>query len=517
MNPKKRTAINMIAQLSSFAIGLAINFVLTPYITKYVGKEIYGYVGLAHTFTGYVTVLTVAMNVMLNRYVAIKLKQGDFESANRYYSSVAISNIIGSVILIVPAMGVIIFLEQIIKVPASGLMDIKLLWVFVFVSFLINLSTSVLGTATFSKNRLDLAAKRNFESNIIKGMVLVGLYAFCPAKVWYVGFATLLCGIYMAFANIHYKNKLVPELKIRKNSFRWTEVKELVGVGIWNSINQLTQIFLNGLDLLITNLYINPLSMTLMSFSKTVPIQLMSFIGIVNNSLSPQMTLTYAEGNIKRFIKETESAIKVCGFLCSIPILGFIAFGPPFFRLWLSSLSSDEIQTIQILSVLTLLPNILDVYIYPIYTVNAITCKLKIPVLVSMAIGILNVIGVFTLLNSTELGVYAIKIVSSVLLFFRAAIFTPIYAARVLNVKWFTFYFSLLRGILASSVVLTIYFAIEYLVPINSWMELVGIVGLAGAIGYGIEFFIVLSQEERQKIKSMLYKKLMKQKYTVGN
>ena len=50
MGEKKRVAINMLSQLTSFVVGLAISFVLTRQIAKLLGKDIYGFVGMGKLY-----------------------------------------------------------------------------------------------------------------------------------------------------------------------------------------------------------------------------------------------------------------------------------------------------------------------------------------------------------------------------------------------------------------------------------------------------------------------------------
>lgn len=44
----KQKSINVIASLISFAVTTGINFFLTPYLTQKLGKEAYGFIGLAN-------------------------------------------------------------------------------------------------------------------------------------------------------------------------------------------------------------------------------------------------------------------------------------------------------------------------------------------------------------------------------------------------------------------------------------------------------------------------------------
>ncbi|WP_022765629.1 lipopolysaccharide biosynthesis protein [Butyrivibrio sp. XPD2006] len=510
MGDKKSMAINMVSQFVSFAIGLVISFVLTRHIARLVGKDVYGFVGLANTFTSYVTVFTVALNSMLNRYVTIAFQRKEYEKASSYFSSVVIANTVLSVILAIPAAGMIIFIDKIFDVPVSHITDIKLLWLFIFVNFLFGLSASGYGTCTYATNRLDMSARRSVEANIIKAIILVVAYAFFTPKVWYLGLSIFVCGMYSVVTNIRYKKILTPQIQLKAAYFKFKSIGELVGTGIWSSFNQLTQTLINGLDLVFANKFLGALEMSLMSYSKTVPVQILALVGMVSGVFGPKMTILYAEGDMERFKKNVNSALKLCGFICSIPIVGFIVFGGPFFKLWLVMLTEEEIRLTQLLSILTLLPTLFSVYIYPLYTVNSITRKLKVPVLVSFGIGLANVIIVPILLKYTSLGLIAIKTVSSVLLTLRVLFFVPLYAAYSLKMKWHTFYPALVRGTIGSAILLAIFSYVNSVIDINTWMKLIVACLLCGGFGYIVNYFVLLSKDERDIVHDIVSRKMPK-------
>ena len=510
MGEKKRMAINMLSQFVSFGISLAISFVLTRHIARLVGKDVYGFVGLANTFTSYVTVFTVSITAMLNRYVTIAIQKKEYEKASSYFSSVTITTSVISLILVIPAAIMILFIDKLFNVPIDHVADIKLLWLFIFSNFLIGLSTSAYGVSTYATNRLDMSAKRTVEGNLIKALILVVSYVFFTPKIWYMGFSFFVCGMYSVVTNIRYKKILTPELKLSKALFKLKSVGELVGTGIWSSFNQLTQTLINGLDLVFANKFLGALEMSLMSYSKTVPVQILQLVGMVSNVFGPKMTILYAEGNMDRFKKNVNSSLKLSGFICSVPIIGFMVFGTAFFKLWLTMLSPEEIRLTQLLSMLTLLPTMFSVYIYPLYTVNTITRKLKIPVFVSFGIGVLNVILVPILIQYTSLGLIAIKTVSSVLLTARVLFFVPLYAAYSLNMKWYTFYPPLLRGSISCAVLFLLFSFVNANVQIGSWAMLFVICLLCGVFGYVANYFILLSKEEKDVVNGAIAKRMPK-------
>lgn len=507
MGKGKQISINLITQLIVFVLNLGISFFLTPFVIEHIGKDVYGFVSLANNFTSYVSVFTVALNGILSRYVTIAFNRKDYRSASKYLSSVLFANCIIMLLLMPISIIFVANLGKFINLPQGFELDVKFLFLLTFVSFLINLPGCCFNTATYATNRLDKSNLCNLFSSILRITVILALLMIVSPHVWYVGLGALLSTLFMIFMNIRYKNQLMPQVKISIRYFDWGAVKELLGVGIWNSINQLTQLLMTGLDLIIANLFIGVMSMNLLSYAKMIPTQLLSLISMIAGLFAPLMTMAYASNNMKEFVRETDFSIKLCGFLCSVPVVGLVVFGEDFFGLWLRALTAEEVHTVAILSILTVLPQFFSVYIYPLYSVNTITTKLRVPVLVSLVLGIVNVVLVFILVQVTNLGVFAVAGVSTFLSVFRILLFAPMYAAHSIQVPYGTFYKPLIRGF-ASSLVMTIAFiGIRSVITINNWMMFFLTCILAGLVGYVIGFGIVFSKDERKKVFKVIRSK----------
>lgn len=507
MSNKKQIAINMTAQTVSFLITVLVSFFLTSFIVEKIGAAVYGFVGLANNVTNYVTIFTVAINSLANRYITISYAQGDINSANKYFTSVTVANIIMVAVTSALAVLLLVNLEHVVNIPAGYVGDVKILWSFVFLLFCIQLICGRMEIATFATNRLDLSAMRTMESNILKVVILVALYVFFEPKVWYIGVSSLICGLYIILANKHYMKTLVPDIKFSKKLFDFSAVKELLSTGIWNSANQLSQMLFNGLDLLIANLFIGASDMGVLSIAKTPPLHIIAFIGMIAGVFYPGMTVSYAGGDTKEFIKETKFAIRTCGLICSVPIVGIMVYGKAFYSLWLPSLPESEISLIQTLSVLTLLPQFFSIYIFPLYQVNTITCKLRLPSVVNIVLGVVNVALVYVLLKFTNLGLYAIAGVSSVLLSLRILIFVPIYAASNIKEKWTTFFPPLMRGIVLNCVLIALFALIKTIVLKNGMLSFLVAVGISGIVGYAAAFLVLFNRSDASRLSSILKKR----------
>lgn len=510
MEQRKQLSINFITQILSFVLNLAISFFLTPYVIEFIGKDIYGFVSLANNFTSYVTVFTVALNGMLSRYVTIAYAKKDFDSVSRYMSSVFFTNIGLMLILLPVSIVFVVNLGSFINLPCGAEWDIKLLFLLIFISFCINLPGGCFYSATYAVNRLDKANISTLISSILRISVLMAMLVFLTPHVWYVGLASLICTLYLIVAYRHYQKKYMPEMIISTKKFHWKTVKELVGIGLWNSINQLGQLLLTGLDLIIANLFVSVLSMNLLSYAKMLPTQLVSLLGAISGIFAPTMTLVYGRGNKAEFIKETNFAIRCCGFLCSVPFIGLVVFGESFFGLWLQALTADEVHTVAILSVLTILPQLFSMYFFPLYNVNTITTKIKAPVIITVVQGGLSVIIVYLLLKLTNWGIYVVAGVSSVLNVLYILFFVPVYAAYTIGAPWHTFYKPLFRGQICNVTLVVLFSLVKLFVPIYSWTSFFATCVIAACLGYSAIFLILFNKEERNKVFCMIKSKLVK-------
>ena len=504
----KRLIINMVSNIVSFIVSMGISFLLTPYIINTVGKEAYGFVGLANNFVSYAELITLALNSLAQRFITIKIHQNDFDGANKYFTSVTIANIITSVLMMIPAIIIVSNMNKIINVPFSILNDVQILWALVFLNFLIGLITSTYNVITFATNRLDLSAIRTIQSNILKVIILVALFSIFTPNVWYLGLAALICTLFIFITNINYKRKLLPKIGIKLMHFDLKVIKELLLSGIWSVVTKLGQILSDGLDLLITNIFINASAMGTLSIAKTLPSAISSLLITISNVFSPQLTIYYAKGEIYRLVEELKKSMKISGMVTNIAMSEVIVLGYYFYSLWVPG---EDILKIQILSILTVQGAIIGGIINSLFGVFTITNKLKINSYITLGNGILNAVLVFILLKTTNLGVFAVAAVSTITAIIKNLTFTPMYAAKCLHIPYKTFYPPIIRYILTTTTVIISNFLITKLINPYSWIGLANTAVVCSILGIVLNYILLFNKNEKEilisKIKRYLNKK----------
>lgn len=501
MNKNKQLIINMAASFAAYIVSLGISFFLSPYIVESIGVDAYGFVGLANNFISYAGLITIALNSLAGRFVTIKIYEKDMDGANRYFSSVFIANAILTAFMGLLAVFVLIYLEQFINIPDRIFWDVKLLFATLFANCLVGTVTSVFTIATFATNKLYLNSIRQIESSILRAMLTILLFVIFAPRLSYIGIVALITGVYVVAFNIYYTKKLLPDIHIRRSSFDIKAVWELLRSGVWNLIMRLGQLLMDGLDLLITNVFINATAMGVLSIVKIVPTAITGVVGMLAGIFSPNFTILYAEKKKEELLTAVKQSMKIMGIITNLPIIVLIVCGQQFFSLWQPT--QDAVQ-LQILSVLTCSGLIVSGGVNCIFNIFTVVNKLKVNAVVACIVGVLNTFLVYVLLKTTDLGLYAVAGLSSILAIIKNLTIIIPYGAICLEEKWYAFYPAAIRPVIytACSCVVAL-FLIRFL-PFSGWLNLILSGVISGIVAVVIGLYIILSKNDRNYLFSKL-------------
>lgn len=505
ISQSKQTVINMAASMTTYAISLLISFFLSPYIVKHIGVDANGFIALANNFLGYVSLASLALNTLASRFVTVSIHQNDNDKANRYFSSIFYANLFLSIGLTVVYSLIIIFLDKLIDVSPALLPDVRLLFGVLFINSVSNTIGSIFSVATFATNKLYLGSIASIFTNLIRVAVIVVLFACFEPKLYYVGVSTFCSGFLLVVINFFLTKKLLPQIRIDYKCFEKEKVKELISGGIWSSVNRLGTILLSDLDLLISNIFIDSVAMGVLSLSKTVPNAINSVVGSIVGVFSPNYTILYAQERYDELVKNVKQSMKIMGILTNLPVIVLIICGKQFYRLWQPTQDANELY---ILSVLAIACIIISGGINCIYNIFTVVNKLKLNAIIVIISGLISTGIVFVLLETTELGIYAIAGVSTVVSIIRNLVFTAPYGAKCLKLKWYAFYPEIVKPVIyVMFSVFVSYFPARFISGDN-WISLFVLAVLTLVISVLIGYFVILNKEERHIINNIILKKI---------
>ncbi len=506
----KRIFINMVFGVLAFLLNTLINFFLAPYITGQFGSEAYGYIKLATDFTAYTSLFSIALNSMASRFIMLEREQEKYESANEYYSSLMMANILLAVIIGRGSFLCVLNLEKLIAIPIDLVPQVKITFAIVFLSFIISLLTSIYSNCYYLTNRLDLNSIHNAISTIIRVSATLGLFVVFKPRISYVVLGTLIATVYLGYMNYRDAGRLMPDMKVDKNRFNPDKIRTLFVSGIWNSLTKLSQIFSSGLDLLITNILVGSKMMGYLSIAKTVPGLIVSFNATIANVFSPNLMILYSKDDLENLKKATKSAMRFMCLFVSIPNAILITMGIEFFRLWVPG---QPAELINILSILTIINSSVTGPAQPLYQIFTITNKVKESSIVMILYGFSSIIITYMCLKFTPLGVYAVAGVSLVGSVIVALVYHIPFAAKYIGLPKSTFLPEIGLSILSLSVLCVMGYVVNYFFDVgSSWFMWIFSACITGAISLVINMALILSSEERKSLFDMVKRKILRLK-----
>lgn len=502
MSKNKQIIMNITANIFAMLVSTGINFFLTPFITRTVGVEAYGFVPLAGNFVSYVAIITTAFNSMGGRFITVSLQKKDYNEAKEYFSTIFFMDLGLAIVVSIIFAFLLGVLTKLIQIPSRMTMDVVMLFVLSFISAIFSLIMNVFATATFCKNRLDLKSIISIISTFVRSIVLFVLFRLFPTKVYFIGIANISVNLTEGISNYIIQKKIMPELQINKENFNKVHIRTLFTSGIWNSVSQLSSILMTGLDLLVANIFLNPVDSGILSIAKIMPSLLYTGIALIVTSFGPQFVIDYAKDGDSRTLLETmDFSAKLISFFSVVPVAGFIGFGKDFFQLWMPG------QNANVLFLLAVLTMIGDAVSYPVKAFDNIFAavnKLRWPAIATLICGLFNVALMIPLLKYTNWGLYAVAGTSTFLLVVKDIFFKIPYIARIVNVNPLYFLKYLLQYVISAVVIIGISISVRKFIPVSCWFILIIDACIVVIFSFLINYFLFLEKNERIILKNKL-------------
>lgn len=506
MSDKKQLLVNVISNLIYMLINYAITFFLTSFVVNKISSEAYGFISLCNNVVNYATLVTIALNSVAGRFITIKMHRGEVNEAQKYFSSTLIADIaicIGILLVFIPLS---LKVGKLIDVPTNLITDVTKLFLLVTFNLIINVICSVYSVSTFITNKLYLSSIANAIGNIIRAVLLAVLMNQLTPSIVYVGIATASSSLIILVLNMLYTRILCPELKMKLKHVSTNYIKELLASGIWNSLTKLSQIFSDGLDLVISNVWVSAYAMGQLSIAYTIPTIIAAFISMIINVFNPKLTEYYAKQNIQKVVSEIKTNMKMTAFFGNVIFFGVIVLGKDLFMLWVPSSNLNMVYTLMLLATVSVF---ISSIVSPLSNVFLLTNKLKINSLVWLGVSIIDTIIVLILVSSTNMGVYAVAGVSKIVGAIVNIVFLPIYAAHCLYVSSFEFYKVIIRYFISSIFVGTSMICVRVLLgTVTTWAFFIVSVLILGLVGMLVNYFIFFNKFERNYFNKVIFKKL---------
>lgn len=497
---QKQFGINISSNIIAYAVNLLIGLWLTPYLISNLGVENYGLYPLANSITSYMSLITLALNGAVGRYLAIEIQKKDFDNANKTFNTALFGSILLAAFSLPFIIGFVLLIPYIFNIPTGQETNTQILFLLIMVSFFVTTIESSFSVSTWAKNRFDLRNAIIISKNIVRLIVIIIMFKVVNPIIWIIGFAIFFSSIFGIFGDILIWNKLTPELRISTNNFDKKRIRILFSMGIWMLINQIgTLLFLN-IDMVVANIGLGAKIAgeygSIIIFSSV----LRGLASTISGVLTPIVLAKYALNEINRITKLSSQAVRLLGIAIGLPVGYLIGFGKPFLGLWLGK----NFESLWLLLVVMIIHLPINLSVLPLFSIQVTLNKVKIPGIITFFMGVINLVLAILFISVFNLGVYGIALAAAIILTSKNAIFTPLYAAKIQKIPWFTFMTAIIPGLLVTIITSLFTWIPSLFFIIDSWIKLISVGIIIGLFLLIIIYSVILNKEDKKLINSFI-------------
>jgi O-antigen/teichoic acid export membrane protein len=209
--------------------------------------------------------------------------------------------------------------------------------------------------------------------------------------------------------------------------------------------------------------------------------------------LGPSVVAKYANNDFDGMTRVSVQALRLMGLSLALPVGLICGLGGPFLQLWLGK-DFGSLWTLLVLLTFHLSVNLA---VSPLSWINSALNKVKIPGIVTLIMGIFNLLLALFFTIVLKWGAYGIAAAGAIVLTIKNVFFTSIYSASIQKLPWYTYIRPIVPGLVAALMVGLLSFGTASLMQINNWGSMILIGLINGAFSLGVVFLFGLKKEDQ--------------------
>ncbi len=497
--PHRRFSINLATNILNFGFSVLVGIWLTPYLIRHLGIGAYGLIPLATTVTTYLAIFTLALNSAVGRFMTIALDRNDHAEANRIFNTSFWGSAGILLILAAPCLWLSFHANWFFTVPKGNEKDFAWLFLAAVGMFFLTTLSSAFSITSFCRNRFDLSNAVQIINTVARIAIIVLLFSFCVPRVWHVGLALFIGTVISGIGAILIWRYLTPMLELRLSWFSLVSLRQMTGMGSWIVINTVGSILYLSIDLIVINKMLGSEATGQYGAVMTWSAFLRSFAGVIAGVFGPTIIMYYSRNDINGLVQYSRQAVKFLGLVIAIPIGLICGLSKPLLQLWLGE---TFIPLAPLMSLMTF-HLCVNLAVLPLFNIQVATNNVRLPGIVTCVMGLMNLGLAIILTRSADWGMYGVAAAGAIMLTAKNLFFTPIYAARVLRLKWTSFYREIFPIIVLALGLAAMGWGVTSWLAIDSWLRFAAVATVLGTISAGFIFVGLLNKAERLHIRQI--------------
>ena len=426
----KQTRKNFYFNILALVANVVVGIYYTPYLVNELGLSAYGIVPIALIVNQYIGVASGTLTSAFTRFYSIDIQKGLFQQASKDIST-SFFAILTIIAFCVPILSYLIYdLDKVFDIPSQYLYSAKLLFIFTILSFFVSLISSLLNVTLYALNRLDIITALNIVRIIFKFVFVIILFESLSVDVANVGLGSLLAEIGLLIASIYYFRLYKPdEINIRWTSFDREILMLIISMSLWILIQQIGDTFIYRTDNLVINHFWGTVASGAVGIVSEFGGYIRTIVNVIGSLFGPLVLLAYSheDHDTVKNLAMQQSLIVGClaaafAGLCS-------GISGPLLELWIN----PDFGMYKWWLVIKLV-------VIPFYASGGILAfvyrawnKVKIPAILTVVLGVLNLIIVIAISNifPSHNTIYAVLIITALISFIQCYLINCICVGRI--------------------------------------------------------------------------------------
>lgn len=441
-----------------------------------------------------------SLNTAISRHLTIDLRQSDYLKANTTFNT-AFFGISGIIFLFIPFFILFSFMiPSFFTVPEEQITQIILLFLGISFAFLIKSWSSNFMVTIFAHNRLDLQNFINIFNICFQVILIIVFFNLFSPLLSYIGLAYLISAVVSTGMTIYFSKKINPYLKVDLKYFKWSRLKNLTDMSWWVLINNLGALLFLQIDLIVVNKLFGLTSGGEYAIVLMWSTFFRGMAATLSGVLMPVILAYFAYEKIDKIIILSSSAVKLMCLFIAFPIAIACGFAPDLLTIWVGS----QFSFLAPLMIIILCHLVINLSVVPLFAINVAFNKVRIPGLVTVIMGFMNLCFAIVIPIITGIGYYGVALAGGIILTLKNTIFTPWYTAKVLKIDTKTFLKSMIPGSLSAIVLFSCFGTIEFFTNQLHLIEILFIVVIVGICYFFVSWNYFLKPFERKITISLL-------------
>ena len=325
---------NVFANWAGMAIGLAIAFLMSPFLVHSLGDTMYGLWVMLLAVTGYMGLLEAGLKVSVVKYISRFNAQADTTSMSRVVSTVLLLH--GTVGVVILSIAVLLgpFLPRLFAIPPEIAPVAQTVLLITALNLVITLLASVFNGVLAGLQRYDYANAIGVTVSVVRSALIVLFISR--------GYGIIALGL------IHTFGQVCASLLITRAAFRaagglrlqWSlidraTIKMLYSYGGFVVLNAVAMFFLFNSAEIIIGAFMTAAAITHYAIASSLLNQLSQLIGVMTQVLHPYASALDAKEDKSGLRRTAVLGTKACLVIALPAAVTFMLLGKDFIGFWM--------------------------------------------------------------------------------------------------------------------------------------------------------------------------------------